>query len=98
MAKEYITKDQAKEVFINYMGATSVRVGILADCLYSRVPVADVTEVIHSQWLPDNRPGGGFWVCDHCKFPSEAHGAKILYKYCPNCGAKMDGGGRNEQT
>ena len=41
------------------------------------------------KWIPDNRPGGGFWVCSCCKFPSEAFAADKLYKYCPNCGAKM---------
>ena len=41
------------------------------------------------RWMPDNRPGGGFWVCSNCKFPSEAFAANMLYKFCPNCGAKM---------
>ncbi len=43
------------------------------------------------KWLPDNRPGGGFWVCSCCKFPSEAFAADALYKFCPNCGADMRG-------
>ena len=41
------------------------------------------------KWLPDNRPDGGFWVCSSCGFPSEAFAADVLYKFCPNCGAKM---------
>ena len=43
------------------------------------------------KWLPDNRPGGGFWVCSCCKFPSEAFAANKLYKYCPVCGTRMEG-------
>ena len=43
------------------------------------------------RWIPDNRPDGGFWVCSECKFPSEAFAADVLYKFCPNCGAKMKG-------
>ena len=43
------------------------------------------------KWLADNRPGGGFWVCSCCKFPSEAFAADVLYKFCPNCGADMRG-------
>ena len=43
------------------------------------------------RWLADNRPGGGFWVCSCCKFPSEAFAANVLYKFCPNCGADMRG-------
>ena len=43
------------------------------------------------KWMPDNRAGGGFWVCSCCKFPSEAFAADVLYKFCPNCGADMRG-------
>lgn len=50
-------------------------------------------ELKKGRWLPDNRPGGGFWVCSECKFPSEAFAANVLYKFCPNCGAKMQKGG-----
>lgn len=42
------------------------------------------------RWLPD-ASGYGFWVCSCCKFPSEASGANILYKFCPNCGTPMEG-------
>ena len=43
------------------------------------------------KWLLDNIPGGGFWVCSVCKFPSEAFAANVLYKFCPSCGADMRG-------
>lgn len=43
------------------------------------------------KWMPDNRVGGGFWVCSCCKFPSEAFAADVLYKFCPHCGADMKG-------
>ena len=46
------------------------------------------------QWIADNHD---FWVCSNCKFPSEAHGANILYKFCPNCGADMRGAERREE-
>lgn len=40
------------------------------------------------KWMPDK---WGFWVCSACGFPSEASAANVLYKYCPVCGAKMEG-------
>lgn len=43
------------------------------------------------KWLPENRTMDAFWVCSSCGFPSEAHAANILYKFCPNCGADMRG-------
>lgn len=49
----------------------------------------DEEQVKHGKWLPD-RTGNVYWVCSNCGFPSEASGAFKLYKYCPNCGAKMN--------
>ena len=56
----------------------------------------DEEQVKHGKWLPD-RTGNVYWVCSNCGFPSEASGAFKLYKYCPNCGAKMDGGDTSER-
>ena len=52
-------------------------------------PLSAQPERKTGKWMPDNRAGGGFWVCSCCKFPSEAFAADVLYKFCPNCGAKM---------
>lgn len=46
--------------------------------------------VKHGKWIPDNLDGGGYWVCTCCKHPTEAFAADRIYKYCPNCGARMD--------
>lgn len=47
--------------------------------------------VRHGRWNePTGRFQDGFWVCSSCNFCSEATAAPILYKFCPNCGAKMD--------
>ena len=56
------------------------------------VPNADVAPVQHGEWVVcgdgDNVP----WMCSHCG-KTTAHKYKVMYgKYCPNCGAKMDGG------
>ena len=52
---------------------------------------ADVAPVQHGEWVVcgdgDNVP----WMCSHCG-KTTAHKYKVMYgKYCPNCGAKMDG-------
>ena len=39
------------------------------------------------KWISDQF---AFWVCSTCGYPSEAHGANMIYKFCPNCGAKME--------
>lgn len=42
-------------------------------------------------WIESKCRDKCFWVCSECSFPSEAIAAPKLYKYCPNCGIKMDG-------
>ena len=56
----------------------------------------DWKPVVHAEWVVcgdgDNVP----WMCSHCG-KTTAHKYKVIYgKYCPNCGAKMDGGAGHE--
>lgn len=50
---------------------------------------ADVVEVRHGQWINTNPYG----VCSLC---GRLIDIRDCYNYCPNCGAKMDGGHCNE--
>ena len=60
-------------------------------------PTADVQEVRHGRWLPKHYEGGllgGSNVdeCSECGYERLIRDMKYrtVYKYCPNCGAKMD--------
>ena len=57
--------------------------------LVKRLPTVD--PVKHGHWEESKCLDDCFWVCSGCKFPSQAVAAPKLYKYCPNCGAIMDG-------
>ena len=48
-----------------------------------------IDTVNHGHWEESLCLDDCFWVCSCCKFPSQAIAAPKLYKYCPNCGAKM---------
>ena len=50
-----------------------------------------INNVKHGHWEESKCLDDCFWVCSCCKFPSQAVAAPKLYKYCPNCGARMDG-------
>ena len=54
--------------------------------LLLRQPAADVAPVVHGRKIEDGDIGC-FWLCSLC-------GGCLPYgaSYCPNCGAKMDGG------
>ena len=52
--------------------------------------------VVHGHWTLERDPDDGNKpVCYHCSV-CDSDGChtsiRIAYKYCPNCGAKMDGG------
>ena len=49
-----------------------------------------INNVKHGHWEESKCLDDCFWVCSCCKFPSQAIAAPKLYKYCPNCGARMD--------
>lgn len=53
------------------------------------LPAADVATVVHGRKIEDGDMGC-FWLCSLC-------GECLPYgaNYCPNCGAKMDGGGED---
>lgn len=52
-------------------------------------PAADVAPVVHGRW---NSMDGYKTrvVCSECGWDAPEYGK--FYSYCPNCGAKMDGG------
>lgn len=59
-------------------------------------PAADVAPVVHGRWIPHDRVfGDDFLACSKCQFVSEDRSTRRYYHYCPNCGAKMDGGNEN---
>lgn len=53
------------------------------------LPAADVAPVVHGRW--NNMDGYKTRkVCSECGWDVPEYGK--FYSYCPNCGAKMDGG------
>lgn len=101
---EYITKDKAKEIFCEFCqwGGTSK----CEECEHpvGGVPAADVAPVKHGKWIETTQPMGWSDVtcaeCSECgeDFVLDEWGMedmKNLMLYCPNCGARMDGGDGN---
>lgn len=69
----------------------------LAEDFYS-IPAADVAPVVHGEWLRADDDWNSLTTiqCSLCSeewcFETDDDVSLLNYKYCPNCGAKMDGG------
>lgn len=95
MPDEYISREAAlKAVASQYGACRSPAQNRMIDEIRNkirRMPAADVAEVVHARWerVRSN------WYCTGCnKGYRITKGAPIAssFSYCPNCGAKMDGG------
>lgn len=63
-------------------------------------PTVDAVEVVHANWIEDGYYGNTF-VCSHCGsegcYSGDFKNKQYYYtNYCPNCGAKMDGGNEDD--
>ena len=68
--------------------------------LIDNAPAIEAEPVRHGSWKERRFFGGDFWdysfVCDVCHGETPNRAFLIAPDYCPNCGAKMDGGNKNE--
>ena len=60
-----------------------------------QAPTADVAEVKHGEWKHYPECSSGIVEVDECSECGDNYVFGDLYKYCPNCGAIMDGGVNN---
>ena len=95
---EYIDREAAFETITDLAGKAPTRSAYEAVWKSARalkkIPAADVVPVVHGEWLLRHEGHGHYWECSVC------HKNPCIYvtkdtNYCPNCGAKMDGGEEN---
>ena len=66
--------------------------GAMAMAIAASAPAADVAPVVHSYWEHKiTSCEENISICHNCKYPVSWFWG--LSKYCPNCGAKMEGDG-----
>ena len=67
-----------------------IRYKLFENCLEA-VPAEDVAPVRHGRWIDERWEGLSSFSAE-CSLCSKRTLAYFHYYYCPNCGAKMDGG------
>lgn len=62
--------------------------------ILAKPPAADVAPVEHARWLEGKWPNWPHRGCSRCRIfiPVTAEVPGQYWQYCPNCGARMDGG------
>lgn len=67
------------------------------NCGMLNVTSADVQPMMHGKWIAENRDNRGYadcYTCTNCNCYTYTYTLMkdCEYDYCPNCGARMDGG------
>lgn len=85
---------------INRQRAEIERLGKKIEGLLRSYSTAEVTEIKHGKWIKMyNNPNDGNYYCSECHNGIDVATGKVTpidrgLLYCPNCGAKMDGGAK----
>ena len=86
---EYLEKEaESEDVKYSFIGA-----GVQATINeIKKFPLEDVKPVIHAHWETTKLTSKWIFVCSHCHdgWYERYEDDNIIWKYCPDCGAKMD--------
>lgn len=89
MGKEYIDREKAMEIVKRTSGDYAA-----AWSEIRQLPAAGVAPVLHGKWIVNPKREYDY-ICSVCGGDAPENRWRnnaILTPYCPNCGAKMDGG------
>ena len=87
MPDEYISREAALKDFEASNAHSPYWTPQRVKTLLIRQPAADITPVVHGQWVDNGIPDSILNGCSVCGFTC---GSSSFF-YCPKCGARMDG-------
>ena len=92
---EYIDKKEAAKVLTQIAVTTAAaKMRMVAKCINAveLIPAADVAPVVHGWWKyePPTINTYAMLKCSKCGWWTLDESVCNAYRYCPNCGAKMD--------
>lgn len=94
--------DKAEEMYIHIRGEKYAPVMAVPAHVINNAPTIEAEPVRHGTWIgieydgyADGCPVYDLWECSECNHEHKGE-EDTLTDYCPNCGAKMDGGADND--
>lgn len=88
--------EECQKAFEEFGGESGIYADAYNDLAedFHSIPAADVAPVVRGRWeyTPQTFNTLGQIRCPFCAWWSLDQSIDGIYKYCPNCGAKMDGG------
>ena len=86
---EYINRERARfEAKRYFKNMDEIQEDL--DMLFCMLPSENVAPVRHGRWIIDSVDGK--IACSDCGCIYLGYNGRLIPYYCPNCGAKMDGG------
>lgn len=79
---EYIERQVAIDAFNRAVQDVGILDADDIETVFGMLSSADVVQVVHAHWIDGYR----WQTCSKCR-----NKGKKSWKFCPNCGAKMDG-------
>ena len=96
---EYIKREEIRRAYEkltrSYVNGNPYIADWRFDEMIEKLPAADVAQIVHARWIGAPLCGNDNCRCSNCGSWHNIHAnlrGKITQKYCPSCGAKMDGG------
>lgn len=106
---EYIDRDAVYTAFANACTDVLERASeiiYIAGFSYERVieilddiPTVNVAPVVHGRWIHTDLASHWYGKdeCSECTYHEQDRSDLSHFRYCPNCGAKMDGGDSDDK-
>ena len=97
---EYIDREAAKDELLSWAVCINHPEHLMReDAIYvlDAIPAADVAPVRHGRWIHTDLAAHWYGKdeCSECTYHEHDRRDLSHFNYCPNCGAKMDGGDGN---
>jgi hypothetical protein len=97
LLKDSLRSLEARGTNINYVKGLQNAIDEYFPQIIDNAPTVEAEPVKHARWEQCCNLMGEYFKCSECGYKAEVPTCmgEPIYIFCPNCGAKMDGGADN---